>query len=163
MKLSRIVCLMLFLLCLSVSLSTMLSIEFAIAYGVAAMIASFVFMWKTTLKCPLLRGECCLNLLYGISKTFTSVSVYLFIVSVVYALVLVFANKADLGYIFERVFYFSFVLCMPFFFMVVESSLIIAIKDTKSYSKMLWIFKKSLQYLRRFFVNILLNTWHIYI
>jgi surface polysaccharide O-acyltransferase-like enzyme len=136
MKLSRVVCLMLFLLCLSVSLATMLSFEFAIAYGVLVVIASFVFLWKSTLKCPLLRGEYCFRLLSDVIKTFATASVSVFIGSLVYALALVLINNADSESTFDSVLRFCFILCLPFFLMIVEAAAIVAIKDTNACLKM---------------------------
>ena len=151
MKLSRIICLMLFLLCLSISLATILSFEFAIAYGVLVVIASFVFLWNSTLKCPLLGGEYCFRLLSDVIKTFATASVSVFIGSLVYTLALVFIYNADSESTFDSVLRFCFVLCLPFFLMIVEAAAIVAIKDAKVCSKMLWISWKSLQNLRRFF------------
>ena len=139
MRLSRIICLMLFLLCLSVSLATMLSFEFAIVYGVVAMVVSFVFLWKSTLKCPLLHGEYCFRLLNDVIKVFALAAVVVCVLAIVYALVLIYFTNANAETTFGMALDYSQVICLPFFFMVMEAASIVAIKDTNACLEMQWI------------------------
>ena len=141
MKISRIVsvCLALFVLCLSISLVYALLSNFTIviAYGVIVLFVSFGILHWNTCKCPLLEDECCFKLLFNVVVIFVSAAVIICICAAIYALVLMYVSTESSESIFYRVLDYVQILCLPLFFVVMEASVVMVLKDAKTCPKML--------------------------
>ena len=140
MKLSKsiFVCSVLFVLCLSVSLALtfMNNLTGIIAYCVVALIISFGFLYVSTNKCPISKNEYCFRLLFEVIVAFSAATLLTCIGFGIRALILIYICNEAPDPVFNNSIYSVQLICAPFFFIVVESALVMAIKDAKSCPKM---------------------------
>ena len=140
MKTSRNVpvCFVLFALCLSESLAyTFLNnLLCFIVYSVLVLVISFGVLYKSTNKCFLLEHGHCFKLLFDVVVAFVLVIIFVSVSSALLVSSLVYFCGEPVAPAFRCAIQFIQIVCMPFLVVVLESAIVMLVKNAKVCPKM---------------------------